>query len=344
MYKHHGPPKIFTRSLVTKIIWALSVFIFIIGALFIGYFLGFQQAEKELTHERQQTQKLIEQIKSITKIDEANVSISAKAHTQDEEIDRLKEQLKKFLLKEREAPGARHEYAPKEPMALPPPCEKRPPRAVGTEAKLVIIIDDVSYERDIAAIRSVGLPLVMSFLPPSSRHPESAQLAAKESSYMVHLPMEAVSFSDEEPETLHVGDSEEKIANRIAELKHLYPRVRYMNNHTGSKFTSDVASMEKLLPVLKKEGILFVDSRTIGTTKVPQVSKNFGLRYIGRDVFLDHEDGVGNVKCQIREAVEKAKKYGTAIAIGHPRKDTIEALKQSRALLSEVKIVGIGEI
>ncbi len=344
MHKHHQPSKIFTRTLVTKIIWILSVLIVTIGAFFIGYFLGFQQAEKELSQERIQTQKLIDQIQSIAQIDETNLSVLSKAKTQDEEIEHLKEQLKKLLIKEREAPSARHEYAPKEPKATPPPSEKRPPRIGGAEVKLVIIIDDVSYERDIAAIRSVGLPLVMSFLPPSSRHPESAQLAAKEGSYMVHLPMEAVSFTDEEPETLHVGDSEEKIADRIADLKRLYPRVHYMNNHTGSKFTSDASSMEKLLPILKKEGIVFVDSRTIGTTKVPQVSKKFGLRYIGRDVFLDHEDGVGNVKCQIREAVEQAKKYGTAIAIGHPRKDTIEALKQSRGLLSEVKIVGIGEI
>ncbi|MDD4856121.1 MAG: divergent polysaccharide deacetylase family protein [Sulfuricurvum sp.] len=344
MHKHHRSSKFLTRSFITKIIWILSVFIAIIGALFLGYFLGFQQAEEELNKERIQTQKLIDQIQSIAQINETNLTLPTKAYTQDEEIGRLKEQLKKLLLKEREAPGARHEYAPKEPKSLPPPSEKRYPRVGGAEAKLVIIIDDVSYERDIAAIRSVGLPLVMSFLPPSPRHPETAQLATKESSYMVHLPMEAVSFTDEEPNTLHVGDSEEKISNRIVELKRLYPQVHYMNNHTGSKFTSDVPSMEKLLSVLKKEGITFVDSRTIGTTKVPQVSKKFGLRYIGRDVFLDHEDGVGNVKCQIREAVEKAKQYGTAIAIGHPRPDTIQALKESKAILSEVKIVGIDKI
>lgn len=344
MHRHHKSSKFFTRSLVTKIIWILSILIATIGAFFIGYFLGFQQAEEELNQERNQTKKLIDQIQSIAKIDETNLSVSAKAKTQDEELDRLREQLKNLLLKESEAPSARHEYAPKEPKAIPPPSEKRIPRVSGTEAKLVIIIDDVSYERDIAAIRSVGLPLVMSFLPPSPRHPETAQLATKESSYMVHLPMEAVRFTDEEPDTLHVGDSEEKIANRITELKRLYPQVRYMNNHTGSKFTSDVPSMEKLLPILKKEGITFVDSRTIGTTKVPQVSKKFGLPYIGRDVFLDHEDGVGNVKCQIREAVEKAKQYGTAIAIGHPRPDTIQALKESKALLSEVKLVGIDKI
>jgi uncharacterized protein len=102
--------------------------------------------------------------------------------------------------------------------------------------------------------------------------------------------------------------------------------------------------MEKLIRVLKKEGIQFVDSRTIGKTKVPEVSTLLGTRYIGRDVFLDHQDGVRNVKRQIKEAVEKAKRHGTAIAIGHPRPDTIQALIESKELLSEVQLVGIEQI
>jgi len=120
--------------------------------------------------------------------------------------------------------------------------------------------------------------------------------------------------------------------------------VRYMNNHTGSKFTSDKESMEKLMPLLKKDGIIFVDSRTIGTTKIPQVSKELGLRYLGRDVFLDDRDGVANIKKQIREAVAVAKRHGSAIAIGHPRPDTLEALRQSKGLLGEIQLVGIDKI
>jgi len=344
MSKHPGPRKFFSSVVIKKIIWALLILLLFIGALFLGYFLGFEQAEKELKHEREETQKLIEQIQSIAKIDESSVSVSSDMKHQDDEIKRLRSELQALLSKEGEIPRAQHEYAPKEPKAPPPPSEVRPLRPSGAEAKLVIIIDDVSYAHDIAAIHSVGLPLVMSFLPPSPRHDDSALLASKENSYMVHLPLEAIDYNAEEPYTLHVSDSEEKIAKRISELKCLYPKVRYMNNHTGSKFTSDTAAMERLLGILKKENIAFVDSRTIAATKVRQVSEKYGLRYLGRDVFLDHQDGVENVKHQIKEAVEKAQKYGTAIAIGHPRPDTIEALKQSRGLLSQVKLVGIGEI
>lgn len=43
-----------------------------------------------------------------------------------------------------------HEYAPNNKKALPPPAETRTPRTVGS-AKLVIIMDDVSYAHDVKA-------------------------------------------------------------------------------------------------------------------------------------------------------------------------------------------------
>jgi polysaccharide deacetylase 2 family uncharacterized protein YibQ len=161
---------------------------------------------------------------------------------------------------------------------------------------------------------------------------------------MIHLPLEAMDYDAEEPSTFRIGDSEETMAKRIDTLKKLFPKARYVNNHTGSKFTADGPAMEKLIRVLAKGGIQFVDSRTTAQTKVPESSRLLGMRYIGRDVFLDHQDGVENVKKQIKEAVEKAKRHGTAVAIGHPRPDTIQALKESKALLDEVELVSIEQI
>lgn len=327
--------------------WGLVGIALFLLSLLIGYFIGFNQAEEELARERIQTQQLVEQIKQIAAIDESYIpTAKPKQSVQEIEIRRLKKELQVLLEREhrREPLMPQHEYAPKDKKALPPPAAQRRYVPSSSNAKLVIIIDDVSYSRDIKAIRSTGLPLVISFLPPSSRHPESGKLAQQQEYYMVHLPLEAMDFNDEEPFTLRCGDSEEKIAKRIAELKRLYPNVRYMNNHTGSKFTSDAESMDKLIRVLKKEGIVFVDSRTTAKTKAPEISAKLGLRYLGRDVFLDHQDGVGNVKKQIREAIEKAKRHGTAIAIGHPRSDTIQALKESKEILGEVQLVGIEQI
>ena len=312
-------------------------------SILIGYYIGFTQVQEKLDQEREETQRLMAQIEDITKVEINVTKHVVRPDKTDLETAKLKKELKKLL--EHEALSARHEFAPKDKKALPPPAEPRievPAKACG--AKLVIIMDDVSYAHDVAAIRSTGLPLVMSFLPPSPRHPDSAQLAASVPGYMVHLPMEAVAYNQEEPVTLRVTDSIETIEKQIRLIKHLYPNVHYINNHTGSKFTSDEPAMGRLIGVMKDNGLIFVDSRTIAASKAKSVELKCGLRYLGRDVFLDHEDGVANVKKQIRNAVAIAKRHGSAIAIGHPRPDTIQALKESKDILSQVQIVRIDQI
>ncbi len=339
-------PSFSFRNLLTlkNLILIVSVLIAILVAVLVGYFIGFNQVQEKLDQERDETQRLMAQIQEITKLN-SNTSDKSLARPVKHDIEtvKLKKELKELL--KHEGLSARHEYAPKDKQALPPPAEPRPevPAKV-CGAKLVIIMDDVSYEHDVNAIRSTGLPLVMSFLPPSPRHPESATLAASVSGYMVHLPLEAVSYNQEEPITLRITDSIETITKQIALVKRLYPNVRYINNHTGSKFTSDEAAMDRLIGVMKENGLIFVDSRTIAASKAKAVNAKYGLRYLGRDVFLDHQDGVANVKKQIREAVAVAKKHGSAIAIGHPRPDTIKALKESKDILNQVQLVRIDQI
>lgn len=322
----------------------LSLLVMIGVAILVGYFIGVNQAEEEMARQREETQLLMAQIKEVVKVETKSSSLDeSKANEQNRQILHLKKELKELL--ERKSVSAHHEYAPKDKKATPPPSEPRVSRPVAQgNGRLVIIMDDVSYAHDVKAIRSTGLPLVMSFLPPSSRHGDSAALAQGVSGAMVHLPLEAVDFNDEEQVTLRITDSKETIAAQVQKIKKLYPTVRYMNNHTGSKFTADEDAMDRLISVMTANDLIFVDSRTTAQTKAKKINSKYGLRYIGRDVFLDHHDGVANIKKQIREAVEIAKRKGSAIAIGHPRPDTIQALKESKAILSEVKLVDIDKI
>lgn len=332
-------PSFTFKNLLTlkNLILIFSILIAVLLAVLIGYFIGFNQVQDKLDQEREETQRLMAQIEEITKLD---TNVSAK---HDIETAKLKKELKDLL--KHEDLSARHEYAPKDKKTPPPPAEPRSEASTKVcGGKLVIIMDDVSYAHDVAAIRSTGLPLVMSFLPPSPRHPDSAKLAASVPGSMVHLPMEAVTYNQEEPVTLRISDSVETISKQIALIKNLYPNVRYINNHTGSKFTSDEGAMDRLIGVMKDNGLIFVDSRTIASSKAKIIDAKHGLRYLGRDVFLDHHDGVSNVKKQIREAIAIAKRHGSAIAIGHPRPDTIQALKESKEILKQVQIVRIDQI
>lgn len=160
---------------------------------------------------------------------------------------------------------------------------------------------------------------------------------------MVHLPLEAYRYKDELP-TLQTTDSEEDIRRVIATIRHDFPSVKIINNHTGSKFTSDREAMQRLLRVLKEFDFMFLDSKTASKTVVADEAKKLGVMYYERDVFLDDDPDIDVIKGQIREAVNTAKGQGFCIAIGHPRPHTIQALKESKALLSSVTMVKLDEL
>lgn len=287
-----------------------SLLLFVLLVAFGGYFYGYEAGKNEhlvaLNAEKQHSFELTNALK--------------KLQSASHEYDKVPPQA--YERAEKPKAPARQEVLVSKPM-------------------LAIIIDDVSFGHDVRNIKALNLPLNLSFLPPSDRHRDSAKLAQKEPHYMVHLPMEAMSYGSEEPNTLHVGDHADAIEARIRQIKSLFPNVRYINNHTGSRFTADLGAMTKLIEALDREGITFIDSRTTGKTVVPELMQSLHRPYIGRDVFLDHDPEVASVKKQIRRAVAIAEKYGSAIAIGHPHKKTLQALSESKALLGQVDLVSI---
>ncbi len=368
-------------KILIYIAWALGLIALILSVLVISYYFGYESAKEDIEKKSlQEKQKIAPKREEVSKKSDANSTTSVNSRliqvlkkdvnisggiTKDESNTTINEEMnltkidnekifKEELVQERlvvakvkkesfkmgtEVGGAAHEYGdePQEQLLH----TQREIKKTGAKPKLAIIIDDVSTQAHVSAINSVGLPLTKSFLPPSDGRPNSARLAAKESQYMVHLPMEAQKFSAEEPFTLRINDSQQNISSRIKELKSLFPKVRYVNNHTGSKFTADATAMKKLVTALNEQKIAFVDSRTTGKSEAPRVVKAFGLPYQARDVFLDHEMDKPYIVSQIKKAVAIAKKYGTAIAIGHPHANTIEALSTSKNLFSDVELVSI---
>jgi len=321
------------NKILNYVAWALGFLALLLSSLVAGYYFGYEDAQADIAKkEKQEQAKRLALIQKLEKVSKQEKKSSVNT--------RLKEVLKK---QSKEYTSASHEFDDKK-MSLPPENIKREIKQSPSKPKLAIIIDDVSTPSHVNAIKALSLPLTMSFLPPSAARPNSAKLASKENIYMVHLPMEAQNYSAEEPYTLRIDDSQKVITQRIGEIKKLFPKVAYINNHTGSKFTSDEVAMNRLIYALQKKNIYFVDSRTTAQTKAPQVLKNFGLDYVARDVFLDHENDKGYIKKQIKKAVEIAKKHGTAIAIGHPHKNTILALHESKDKLKDIELVYINKL
>ncbi|MBL0707725.1 MAG: divergent polysaccharide deacetylase family protein [Sulfurimonas sp.] len=318
------------------LIWFLMIIAIILSSLVAGYYFGYEDAKEEIrTKSDLLKKKRLSTLKRLK--DKSAKKVNSSVNERLKKV--LKEESKSFI-------AASHEY---DDISLidppkPPKRVKRAVKRVSTKPKLAIIIDDVSVRSHVVAIKSIGFPITMSFLPPSIFRPKSAKLASKEKIYMVHLPLEAENFRAEEPLTLRVGDSEAKISQRVSNIKKMFPRVKYLNNHTGSKFTSNELAMNRLLYALKSQKINFIDSRTTAKTKAPKVMKNLGLHYVARDVFLDNKVDKVSIKIQIKRAVKIAKLHGTAIAIGHPHPNTLIALSESKALLKDVELVYIDKL
>jgi len=320
-----------TEKILKYVVWALSAVAVTLVLFLGGYYFGYSNAKediaKELSKKEQARKKALSKLQHVL--------------DQKQSIHKELEQLLQKEQKKKQTLTAAHEI--EDTKALKPP-KKQQTTHYNNKPKLAIIFDDVSNPSQIKAIHALGLKVTLSFFPPSPHHPHTPELAKKERFYMVHLPMEALHFNKEEPFTLHANDSYATIQKRITKITQLFPKVHFINNHTGSKFTSDTNAVRRLLRVLHQKNITFIDSRTTAQTKVPQVSKEMGLSYVARDVFLDHQGDVASIKKQIKQAVQRAKRYGSVIAIGHPHPNTLIALAQSKKLLQQVDLVYVSEL
>jgi polysaccharide deacetylase 2 family uncharacterized protein YibQ len=215
----------------------------------------------------------------------------------------------------------------------------------GKKPKLVIVIDDVSTQTQLKRIQALNMKITPSIFPPFERSKRSHRLAQSLEHYMIHLPMESGSLQfNKQYKTLKTTFSKEQIEARIKELRKLFPTAHYINNHTGSVFTDDYKAMRILYAILRKEGFVFVDSRTVGSTKVRKIAHEFGDAYVARDIFIDNKHNVPYIHSQLRHAVDIARKKGYAIAIGHPHKITMKALASAKDIFKEVELVYIDEI
>lgn len=220
-----------------------------------------------------------------------------------------------------------------------------PNASIKGRAKLVIVIDDVATFEHASMIKSLGLKITPSIFPATKTHPDTPNIARTFEFYMIHLPMQAKHFDSPEIGTLTINESFESMHEKIKKIRKDFPRAKYTNNHTGSRFTSDFDAMDKAYRALIEQGFVFVDSKTIAQTAVARAAKKHNQPYISRDIFLDDDPSASAIRRELVAAVNLAKKRGYAIAIGHPKKNTITVIKESKNnLLKDVDVVYLKDI
>jgi len=204
------------------------------------------------------------------------------------------------------------------------------PALRGQRPVIAICIDDLG--EDIAGTgKAMALPkeVALSFLPFADATPTLAE-AADRSGHLVlaHVPMQALGGQDPGPMALQSGMAADEIAQRLGWNLARVPGLVGINNHEGSRFTEDGASLQPVMATLRARHLFFLDSRTSAASLAEASARAAGVVTGSRDVFLDDDQSPAAVGRQLEMLAATARRTGVAIAIGHPHDVTLKLLAQ----------------
>jgi polysaccharide deacetylase 2 family uncharacterized protein YibQ len=218
---------------------------------------------------------------------------------------------------------------PPAPTGVPPWQKFAKPAPVEAGPRVAIVIDDAGLDHHrTARIIALPGPLTVSFLTYGEGLGTQVRAASQAGhELMVHVAMQAQSRSvDPGPDVLLRDIEPDEILARLTRVLGKFDGYVGINNHMGSLFTADRPGMQIVLGELKRRGLLFLDSRTGPHSVGGEISRGLHLPYAERDVFLDNDLTAASVLRQLSEVERIARARGHAVAIGHPRDGTIEAL------------------
>lgn len=218
--------------------------------------------------------------------------------------------------------------------------------------RLAIIIDDVGNDmKGTAEILAMPVKLtvaVMPFLPTTKKDAIAAH--EKGMDVIVHMPMEPKKGRPEwlGPGAITSNLTDEEVRERVEKAIDDVPHAIGMNNHMGSKITSDKRIMSIVLDVCKERGLFFVDSRTNFRSVVGELAVSKNMPPVGNDIFLDDQNSKQLIRKQLDLAAQRAIDKNICVVIGHvghSGMNTSAVIRESVSRLqNQVQFVGIGDL
>ena len=218
------------------------------------------------------------------------------------------------------------------PLALPERVQ-----VTGTPA-LAIVVDDCGFSMEYARrLLDRKLSLTWAIIPNLRFSKETADLLFAEGiPFLIHVPMQAYVDPDGKagnPKfySIGVGMDELEVRNAILPLLDSLPKAYGINNHRGSKATSDPSLMRHVMKVLQERELFFMDSSTSSKTVAYRTACAYAMDAVKNNYFLDNESDREKVRAQVDRAIAGAKKKGSAVAICHLRPETIAFFESTDA-------------
>ena len=232
-------------------------------------------------------------------------------------------------------------------LATPSPQPGPPvpqPLLPGGGARVALVIDDLGRSlADVDKLERLGVPITYAVLPFETKTAEvTAKLRGLGAEILLHLPMEPGGTANPGPGALRVSMTRDELALATRQALQAVPGAVGVNNHMGSRLTADASAMTAILSELQGRSLFFLDSRTSAASTGYDTARALGLASAKRQVFLDPDPSVEQIRYQFHRLLELARQRGAAIAIGHPYPPTFEVLASEvpRALELGYEFVG----
>ena len=195
---------------------------------------------------------------------------------------------------------------------------------------IALVIDDVGGDpRMTGRVLALPAPVTVSILPYADDATGiDADARALQHETLIHLPMQPQGSEDPGPDALEVGQDAATMREILTAARARIPGARGFNNHMGSAMTADSSAMGIVFDAASELDLYFLDSVTSPDSVAAAVAEAHGITVDSRDIFIDHVNSEAAVRDQFAAIERLAESRGAAIAIGHPRLLTLDALER----------------
>ncbi len=223
----------------------------------------------------------------------------------------------------------------------------------GILPKIAFVVDDVVEDNYwIHELLSFPYTLNISIIPTRKTEKVAEKVFERGWEVMMHLPMESIIYPKDAKylvsEAIMVGMNEDEIENivRIHLNRFGNIKISWVNNHMGSKVTKDSETMKKVINVLKRYNLAFLDSKTILNSVAYKMANSSGIPSFENMLFIDHENDENKIRLRFLQAINMAKSKGWGVFILHLRPKTIKVLKELEkdGFLADVELVRISDL
>ena len=232
------------------------------------------------------------------------------------------------------------------PTAVPVPGHSLPLHPQPEIGLLAVVIDDAGYSlQELQAFLEIPGPLTVAVLPNLPHSTEAARrVHAAGKDLILHCPMEPIGGENPGPGALYTWQTPAQVESLLAADFATVPRAIGMNNHMGSRATSDPALMTTVIAYLAQHDLFYLDSRTTADTVGPLIAEKLRVPSLQRDVFVDVDTAPAEVAAGLARGIEEAADRGSAVIIGHVQNAAVAAILRVQVKVLAAKGVRLARL